>query len=62
MSPLRIKPHLELEAEREARDRQQQLARRNQLFGLLIIAALILAWWLFHTNPKWIFPPGWWRW
>jgi hypothetical protein len=28
---------------------------------LLIIAAAILVWWLFHTNPRWIFPPGWWR-
>ncbi len=62
MSALRIKPYLEQQAEREARDRQRELARRNQVFGLLIIAALICAWWLFHTNPKWIFPPGWWRW
>jgi hypothetical protein len=61
MSALRIKPYLEQQAEQQARDRQQQLARRNQVFGLLIIAALICAWWLFHTNPKWIFPPGWWR-
>lgn len=61
MSPLRIKPHLELEAEQQSRDRQRQLARRNQVFGLLIFAALILVWWLFHTNPKWIFPAGWWR-
>jgi hypothetical protein len=28
---------------------------------LRIIAAAILVWWLFHTNPKWIFPTGWWR-
>jgi hypothetical protein len=27
----------------------------------LLVAAAILAWWLFHTNPAWIFPPGWWR-
>ena len=60
--PLRIKPHLELEAEKEARDGQRRLARRNEVFGLLIIAAFILGWWLFHTNPKWIFPAGWWRW
>jgi len=58
---LRIKPHLELEAEREARERQREHARRNQIFGLLIIAAVICAWWLFHTNPAWIFPSGWWR-
>ena len=62
MSPFRIKPYLQQQAEQEARDRQRQLVRRNQVFGLLIIAALICAWWLFHTNPKWIFPTGWWRW
>jgi len=28
---------------------------------MLLLAAAILAWWLIHTNPKWIFPPGWWR-
>jgi hypothetical protein len=61
MSAHRIKPYLEQQAVQQARDRQRQLARRNQVFGLLIIAALICAWWLFHTNPKWIFPPGWWR-
>jgi hypothetical protein len=27
----------------------------------LIIAAAILIWRLFHTNPAWIFPSGWWR-
>jgi hypothetical protein len=62
MSALRTKPQLELEAQLQARDRQTQLARRNQVFGLLIVAAIILAWWLFHTNPAWIFPTGWWRW
>jgi len=62
MSALHIKPYLEQQAEQQARDQQRQLARRNQVFGLLIIAALICAWWLFHTNPKWIFPTGWWRW
>jgi hypothetical protein len=28
---------------------------------LLMVVAAILLWWLLHTNPKWIFPPGWWR-
>ena len=45
----------------ERRQLQGRAFRRNQTFGLLIIAAAILAWWLFHTNPKWIFPSGWWR-
>jgi hypothetical protein len=61
MVETRIKPHLEQVAEREAREEQRRLYRRNQALGLVLIAALILAWWLFHTNPKWIFPPGWWR-
>ena len=58
----RIKPFAQQVAEEARRARQRQIFRRNQVFGLLIIAALILAWWLFHTNPKWIFPAGWWRW
>ena len=57
----RIKPYQEQLAEDQRRDEQRRLFRRNQTFGLLIIAAAILIWWLFHTNPKWIFPPGWWR-
>jgi hypothetical protein len=27
----------------------------------VIVAAAIVTWWLLHTNPSWIFPPGWWR-
>ncbi len=61
MTSKTIKPHLQRVAEQERRVAQGRLYRRNQAFGLLILAALILAWWLFHTNPAWIFPPGWWR-
>ena len=61
MVQLRIKPHLQQVAEQERRAEQQRLFRRNQVFGLLILAAPIVAWWLFHTNRAWIFPPGWWR-
>jgi ABC-type uncharacterized transport system permease subunit len=61
MTEDRIKPHVEPSAEQERRALQQRLFRRNQIFGLLIIAAVIVVWWLFHTNPGWIFPPGWWR-
>ena len=57
----RIKPHLEQIAQDERRVRQNRASRRNQVFGLVLLAAAICAWWLFHTNPKWIFPPGWWR-
>lgn len=57
----RIKPYQEQLAEAERRNLQRRAFRRNQAFGLLIVAAAILIWWLFHTNPRWIFPPGWWR-
>ncbi len=57
----RIKPYNQQVAERVAREEQTRRFRRNQVFGLLMIAAAILAWALFRTNPKWIFPPGWWR-
>jgi hypothetical protein len=57
----RIKPYLEEKAEQERRAAQTHIYRRNQAFGLFIVAATIIAWWLFHTNPGWIFPPGWWR-
>jgi len=57
----RIKPYQQQVAEYERREIQRRAFRRNQVFGLLIIAAAILVWWLFHTNPKWIFPTGWWR-
>lgn len=57
----RIKPYEEQVAENERREAQQRAFRRNQALGLVIVAAAILGWWLFHTNPKWIFPTGWWR-
>ena len=57
----RIKPFNEQAAEQARRTEQRRIFRRNQAFGLLIVAAVILAWRLFHTNPAWIFPPGWWR-
>ena len=61
MVETRIKPHREQHAEQARRDAQRQATLRNQVLGMLLIAAAICAWWLFHTNPKWIFPPGWWR-
>lgn len=62
MVETRIKPYAEQRAEEAARDEQRRIFRRNQVFGLLIVAVAICAWWLWHTNPKWIFPAGWWRW
>ena len=56
-----IKPYFEEQAETERRVAQTRAYRRNQVIGLLLVAAAILTLWLFRTNPKWIFPSGWWR-
>lgn len=61
MAQRRTKPYAQRQAEEMRRAEQRRIYRRNQGFGLLLVAAVICAWWLFHTNPKWIFPPGWWR-
>lgn len=57
----RIKPHSEQVAASKRRQEQTRVYRRNQVFGLLLIAAVVCLWWLFHTKPGWIFPTGWWR-
>lgn len=61
MGESRIKPHAAAEEGRRRRDLQERVFRRNQVYGLLLLAAVIVAWWLSHTNPAWIFPQGWWR-
>ncbi len=61
MMQTRIKPYFQQVAEKARRQEQRQVYRRNQVLGLVLVAAVILLWWLFHTNPKWIFPQGWWR-
>ncbi len=61
MVETRIKPYNQQVAEEARRTEQTRAYRRNQIFGLLLVAAAILLWALFHTNPKWIFPQGWWR-
>ena len=61
MPETRIKPHREQQAEEARRAAQRYAFTRNQVLGMLLLAAAILAWWLFHTNPQWIFPTGWWR-
>ena len=61
MVDYRIKPYHQQVAEKERRKELLRLFRRNQALGLVMLAAAICLWWLFHTNPKWIFPPGWWR-
>jgi hypothetical protein len=57
----RIKPYFQAQAEVVRRAAQMRAYRRNQAMGLVLIAVAILIFWLFRTNPKWIFPPGWWR-
>jgi hypothetical protein len=61
MVQTRIKPYSQEVAEKARRVAQLQVYRRNQVFGLVLVAAAILLVWLLRTNPKWIFPPGWWR-
>lgn len=61
MVETRIKPYQQQIEEEQRRDVLRRQFRRNQTFGMLIIAAAILIFWLFHTNPIWLFPPGWWH-
>jgi len=56
----RIKPYFEEQAELQRRAEQTRVFRRNQAIGLVLVAGAILIFWLFRTNPKWIFPVGWW--
>jgi len=57
----RIKPYLQEQAEQQTRAAQTRVYRRNQAIWLVLVAVAILVFWLFRTNPKWIFPTGWWR-
>lgn len=57
----RIKPYFEERAELARRAEQTRAFRRNEAIGLVLIALAILVFWLFRTNPKWIFPRGWWH-
>jgi hypothetical protein len=57
----RIKPYFQQVAEKAGRIEQLRVYRRNQVFGLLLAAAVILLAALLRTNPLWIFPQGWWR-
>ena len=61
MVETRIKPYDQQVAEQEAREQQRRAFRRNQVFGLVMLAAAICLVVALHTNPKWIFPAGWWR-
>jgi hypothetical protein len=57
----RIKPYHQQAAEKANRAAQLRVYRRNQAIGLVLVALVILVTWLVRTNPKWIFPTGWWR-
>ena len=57
----RIQPYAEQQAAAQRRARQLHAFCRNQALGLVVLAALIVLWRLFHTNPAWLFPRGWWR-
>jgi hypothetical protein len=61
MVQTRIKPHFQQVAESARRRDQIRVYRRNVVFGLLLVAAAILIVSLLQRNPRWIFPPGWWR-
>ncbi len=61
MVQTRIKPHDQQVAERERRAAQTRAFRRNQTFGLLIIAAAIFVYWAIRTKSGWVLPAGWWR-
>jgi hypothetical protein len=61
MVQMRIKPYHQQVAEKARRIAQTRAYRRNQAFGVLLVAAIICAWRLCHTNATWIFPAGWWR-
>jgi hypothetical protein len=58
----RIKPYDQQVSEFARRIVQTRAYRRNQIFGVVLVAATIFLWRFWHTNPKWIFTPGWWRW
>jgi hypothetical protein len=61
MVQTRIKPHDQQVAEQERRAEHGRAFRRNQMFGLLIVAGAIFLYWVIHTKPGWVLPAGWWR-
>ena len=61
MVEMRVKSHAEQEAGHARREQQRRAYRRNQAFGMILLAVAIVAWWLVHTNRGWVFPAGWWR-
>ena len=56
-----IKPYRQQMLEKSRREEQSRIYLRNQVLCMVLMAIAILVWWLCFTNPKWIFPTGWWR-
>jgi hypothetical protein len=61
MVQFRIKPYRQQVLEKSRREEQSHLYLRNQVLGMVLMVVAIVVWWLCFANPKWIFPPGWWR-
>ncbi|HKF48597.1 MAG TPA: hypothetical protein VKB38_14670 [Terracidiphilus sp.] len=61
MPESRIKPHDQEQAELARREEQTRVFRRNQVFGVLMVAAAIFIFWLIRAKPGWVLPAGWWR-
>jgi hypothetical protein len=57
----RIKPYFEEQGELARRAQQVRAFRRNQAIGVMLVAAMILIFWLCRAPAGWIFPTGWWR-
>lgn len=55
------RPHLEGQDGFDLRNASRARFRRNQALGVLLVLLAALIWRLLHTNPAWLFPPGWWR-
>jgi hypothetical protein len=52
----------DVQQQRQARRAVQRRSFfRRQAVGLLIAAAVVLAYRIFHTPSGWLFPQGWWR-
>lgn len=58
----RIKPHMQQEVAEARRAEQRRVYVRNQVFGLLMLAAAIVIFWLVRAPRGWAFPAGWWHW
>ena len=61
MPDRRIRPYLEQKDAEARRAEQTRLFRRNQVLGLVLFAAAILAWWYFRGDKSWIWTPNWWK-